>query len=152
MHIEGMRTSAHTISGTGPMRILIADDSVEINRRLRRLLLDLPCVSSVVIACTHDAAITGLIEMQPDLLILDHHFPEGKGIEILQRLGSLRENMRVIVFSAYADTLEVNVYRDSGVHAVLDKSRDLDTLLDIVTQLHTSKMKASSPGDEGMPL
>lgn len=118
------------------MRILIADDSIEIARRLKRLLLELPSVSSVVVAPTIDAAITGLLSMKPDLLILDHHFPDGKGHDILRKAGVLTDSVRILVFSAYADALETEAYKNYDVDALLDKTRDLDALLEMVASMH----------------
>ncbi len=131
------------------MRIMIADDSMEIARRLQRLLLELPFVSSVVVSPTIDAAITGLMSMQPDLLILDHHFPDGKGLDILRNAGILSDTVHILVFSAYADSLEIEPYKSFPVDALLDKSRDLDTLLDMVGSMYETKM--SRIADEARP-
>ena len=87
--------------------------------------------------------------MQPDLLILDHHFPDGKGLDILRNAGILSDTVHILVFSAYADSLEIEPYKSFPVDALLDKSRDLDTLLDMVGSMYETKM--SRIADEARP-
>ena len=123
------------------MRILIADDSMEIALRLQRLLLDLPFVTSAVVKHTTDAAVAELQTNPPDLLILDHHFPEGKGLDVLRQMISYENGYRVVVFSAYADSLEIERYNDFNIDALLDKSRDLDNLLDMVSRMHEAGIR-----------
>jgi CheY-like chemotaxis protein len=125
------------------MRILIADDSKDIALRLQRLLLDLPFVTSAVVKHTTDAVVAELHSNPPDLLILDHHFPEGKGLDVLRKMAGFANGYRVVVFSAYADSLETELYRGFHIDALLDKSRDLDNLLDMVGKMHAATMQES---------
>ncbi len=132
------------------MRILLADDSTDITKRLQRLLLDMPYVSSVNIASTIESAIASVRSLHPDLLILDHHFPEGRGIEVLDVVKQDDFQTRVILFSAYASTFGAAAYAQRHVDAILDKSRDLETLLELVSCMYVEKMHAASGSSIGI--
>jgi two-component system, CitB family, response regulator len=123
------------------MRILIADDSMEIAQRLQRLLSALPEVSVAAVATTIEASIAALQTMRPDLLILDLHFPEGSGLEVLKEVTSGAEETKVILFSAFASMLDHKEYDHAQVIAILDKSIDLETLIDQIARMHHDKQR-----------
>jgi two-component system, CitB family, response regulator len=123
------------------MRILIADDSKTIAHRLQRLLSELPQVSVAVVASTIVSSIAALQTMHPDLLILDLHFPEGSGLEILKEVTSGENETKVILFSAFAGMIDHTEYRHAQVVAILDKSIDLETLIEQIASLYRDKQR-----------
>lgn len=149
MHIEVAVEVISTCTGKQHMRILIADDSTEITMRLRRLLLDMPFVSSVDVASTIETAVVSLRSLELDLLILDHHFPEGRGIEVLDAFIHNACQTRVILFTAYVSTLGMAAYAQHHVDAILDKSRDLETLLELVSCMYNEKLLTASEAQRG---
>jgi len=130
-----METATHISTGAH-MRILIADDSSTIGKRLQRLLQQLPFVRSVVYSPSIATAITGAEFMQPDVLILDHHFPEGRGLDVLESLRDIIPATEVIVFSAFAGSIDHEAYHRLGVKAVLDKTGDISLLMDLLAEMH----------------
>lgn len=139
--ICSMETVRH-ISIGAHMRILIADDSNTIGKRLQRLLQQLPFVRSVVYSPSIATAITGAEFMQPDVLILDHHFPEGRGLDVLESLRDTIPGTEVIVFSAFATSIDHEAYRRLGVKAVLDKTGDVGLLMDLLTEMHDASLNS----------
>ncbi len=135
----GMETATH-ISIGAHMRILIADDSSAIGKRLQRLLQQLPFVRSVVYSPSIATAITGAEFMQPDVFILDHHFPEGRGLDVLESLRDTIPDTEVIVFSAFATSIDHDAYRRLGVKAVLDKTGDVGLLMELLTEMHHASL------------
>ncbi|MCZ7555439.1 MAG: response regulator [Bacteroidia bacterium] len=123
------------------MRILIADDSKEIASRLQRLLSDLPEVAVAVVATTIESSIAALQTMRPDLLILDLHFPEGSGLEILSAISAGKSETQVILFSAFAGMLDHAEYTRAPVLAILDKSIDLEPLIEHIEKLYQLKQR-----------
>jgi DNA-binding NarL/FixJ family response regulator len=70
----------------GPMRVFIADRSVEFCQRLEHMLSELDCVQ--IITNTQDplAALQGICELRPDVVILDIHMFGGNGLDLMKRV------------------------------------------------------------------
>lgn len=126
------------------LNILIADDSIEIGRRLRRLLLRIHFVQEVRCCHSFDAVKRAFVERKPDLLVLDHHFPEGHGVHLLTDLGDKIEAVHVIIYSAYANTMESRRYDTLGVYAIIDKSAPVDHLIDTLARIDSERHIAAT--------
>jgi DNA-binding NarL/FixJ family response regulator len=119
---EGMQT----------VNILIADDSRLVAERLRKLLTGIPGVGAVHNLHTLASVSAYLEIVTPDLLILDHHFPDGLGEDLLLRHGTTLSNTHIILYSAYGSLLSHSRYRALGARLIFDKSDSPDDLLHIV--------------------
>ncbi|MBR9977708.1 MAG: response regulator [Bacteroidetes bacterium] len=115
--------------------ILIVDDSKLIGERLIRLLHGLPAARSVHLEDGLVSAAAYLENIAPDLLILDHHFPEGYGSELLERSKNRLEGTHIILYSAFGSLLNDSEYRNHGVHVVLDKSEAPEALISLVESI-----------------
>lgn len=75
-----------TKARTGPVKVLIVDDSETIRLLLTRVISHDPqlvCVGAVGLPSEVEAAIA---KLQPDVLTLDIHMPEMNGVELLKKL------------------------------------------------------------------
>lgn len=80
------------------MRLLIADDSKLLRKKLRDELEKLGC--SVVEASNGKEAISIVLEQEPDGIILDIVMPEVGGIEALQTFREISPNVPVVMLSS----------------------------------------------------
>lgn len=117
------------------MDILIVDDSRLIGERLIRLLNGSPAVQSVHFEDGLVSAAGYLENVSPDLLILDHHFPEGYGTELLEQTKDRLERTHIILYSAFGSLLNGSEYRNHGVHVMLDKSEAPEALISLVESI-----------------
>jgi DNA-binding response OmpR family regulator len=103
---------------------------------------------------TGDEAVARLVEVVPDVVILDLHLPGVQGDEILHRIraDARMKETRVIVITAY--TVLARTLQDEA-DLVLIKPVSLDLLRRLVARLHSEEDWASDipavigPGEEG---
>lgn len=114
------------------MKILIADDEAGLGKRLERLLRRLPEVAVVNYRCKTEEAILALMELQPDILILDHHFPNGTGHDIARKVGQYSPTTKVVLFSALMTQQDKSRYEQVGVNRFIDKTTGLEDLIETV--------------------
>ena len=114
------------------MKILIADDEAGLGKRLERLLRRLPEVAVVNYRHEKEDAILALLDLQPDLLILDHRFPNGTGHDIARKVQQYSPGTRVVLFSALMTHQDISRYEDAGVRRFIDKTTGLEDLVEAV--------------------
>ena len=123
------------------MKMLIADDMPEIGKRLERLLRHMPGVSTVNYCSTADAAILYLLELQPDLLILDHQMKTTTGSEVLRKIPQYSPHTQVCIFSAFLSDIDLTSYDRREIQGFYDKKDDLEHLLSHVESQAAATMK-----------
>jgi DNA-binding NarL/FixJ family response regulator len=71
-----------------------------------------------------------------DVAVLDLGLPDGRGGDLIADLRDVNPRAQALVLSASLDPDEIARAIDSGAAAVLDKTADLDELVDAVRRLH----------------
>jgi DNA-binding NarL/FixJ family response regulator len=135
------------------VNILVVDDSELVGERLRKLLSALPSIGAVHYLRTLEAASEHLEVVRPDVLILDHHFPEGPGEKLLARHARTLADVHVIVYSAYGLFLDHARYRALGADVIFDKSAapdDLMLLVESVLRIRSQRQYAPARATVGM--
>lgn len=109
------------------MRIVICDD--------HRLLLEALGASLrarghevVALALTPEEGLAAVVEHQPDVCLLDLHFPAGTSLVALRAMTSNHVGTHVVVFSATADPQAVAGVLALGAAGFLRKSMSMDQL------------------------
>jgi two-component system, NarL family, response regulator NreC len=88
---------------TSAIRVSLCDDHALVRAGLRRLLEAVPDVTVVSEAATADEAVEQACASQPDVLLLDVVMPGRSGIEVLQELGEVAPQTKVLVLSMQDD-------------------------------------------------
>jgi two-component system response regulator NreC len=89
-------------SGSHRPRVLLADDDLGVQIATARLL----SLSFDVVACVDDTAalFDAVVQLQPDVVVLDFSMPGGVGgLEACRRLKTLLPRMHVVAFTAHDD-------------------------------------------------
>jgi DNA-binding response OmpR family regulator len=108
------------------MRILIVEDDKVIGDGLvQGLLMDNYAVDWVK---TKNIADTALRTTTYDLMILDIGLPDGSGLDVLKKLRQEKNNMPVMILTAYDETSQKVKGLDTGADDYLIKPFDLDEL------------------------
>ncbi|MDZ7332636.1 MAG: response regulator [candidate division KSB1 bacterium] len=93
------------------LRTLVVDDELgmrlSIQRALSRHRLNLPDVDEAIafeveLAETGEQAVEKIEANQPDILLLDYKLPGMSGLEVLEKVSSLANEMMIIMITAYA--------------------------------------------------
>ena len=87
---------------TNIIRILIADDSAIMRRLILQAISQQSGMEIVGIAKSGAEAIESFRTKPPDLVLLDAEMPHVKGLEALKAIGTLDNNVPIILFGAFA--------------------------------------------------
>lgn len=109
-------------------RIVIAEDDRRIAEIQQRFIEKIPGFTVEGIALSLDEA-RDLVEiLQPDLILLDIHFPEGTGLELLQELRGRNQATDVILVTAAKEASTLQAALRGGVFDYILKPLVFDRL------------------------
>jgi DNA-binding NarL/FixJ family response regulator len=119
------------------LRILIADDHVAIRLGLREELESNPQWKVCGVAENGKEAIEKVLELKPDLVILDISMPVMSGIEACRQMRSLVPNIKILLVTMHdATQLQLDLMaRQAGADAVLNKSQSVASLKTAVDRI-----------------
>jgi DNA-binding NarL/FixJ family response regulator len=120
-------------------RVLIVDDSPIVRERLLALLSDLPNVEVVGEADMAFDAIQAVRKLKPAAVILDISMPGGSGMQVLEAAKREPVPPLVIMFSNFSDEPYRTKCLALGADHFLDKSDDVDELLQLLRNLPRPK-------------
>src|SRR5258708_6023349 len=108
--------------GVVPMKILIADDKVQVRRVLRGLIeghqdWEVCAEAEDGIQAVHRAE-----QFRPDVIILDLAMPELNGFEAAARISELLPEVPILIFTLYASPEVEKQAARVGVRRVISKS------------------------------
>ncbi|MGA2097361.1 MAG: response regulator transcription factor [Candidatus Acidiferrum sp.] len=118
-----------------PKLILIVDDSPAV-RKATRLYLETETEFEVC-----GEAVDGMdglhkaAQLKPDVVVLDLAMPRMNGLETARELKKIQSDMRVVLFTSYADAVRELDLVTSGVHAVVSKADPLSVLVKQIENL-----------------
>ena len=121
--------------------ILIVDDDTEVREHLISFLSDDRYNFDVTIAKNGYEAGIKVMQIKPDVLILDLMMPNVNGFEVCERIKNdpLTQNIKIIVLTAYDDPATVNKAYSKGADKMLFKPVAMEEILkEINLLLHKS--------------
>ena len=89
------------------IRVFIADDHELVRMALKTLLDGESDLEVVGEAADTETAVAGVVEMTPDVLLLDLRMPGGGGVEVCRRVKELLPDTRVLVITSFDDDEEL---------------------------------------------
>jgi DNA-binding NarL/FixJ family response regulator len=114
------------------LRIVLADDHEMFRQGIKSLIDQQPDLCIVGEAATGRAALEKVIELEPDLLVMDVSMPEMTGIQLAARLNRAAPAVRVLALTAFGDTAYVRQLLASGAAGYLLKSAAADELIEAI--------------------
>jgi DNA-binding response OmpR family regulator len=115
-------------------RILLADDDDQAQRAVKRAAM--PCGYEIVEVQTGVDVKRIALETQPDLILLDIHFPDADGRDILAQLKAdpQTQAVPVLVWSARDSETDRTITLELGAEDYVEKG-DVQTLLPKINRL-----------------
>jgi K+-sensing histidine kinase KdpD len=129
---------------TRDLSILIADDSPAVVAELTALLETIPGTRLVGTAANASQTIQAVLDLDPDVLILDMRMPDGSGLDVLRALLSLGCRTATVMVTNHADAATRGHAFRAGAVAFYDKSRQIPELLADIE----SRASSRPPGKE----
>lgn len=126
----------------GAARLVLVDDDAELRLALHELLVE--AGYDVVGEAGNGAAGLAVIsEVRPDVVLLDLRMPGVGGVEVARQLRQRSPNVRVIMFSAYADLGLQSILCELGVSAYLTKGCPYRRIVAAIEAALTEDRRAS---------
>ena len=85
------------------IKILIADDHAVVRRGVREILEESPLGVAVDEVASAGEILRSISNTPYDIVLLDIHFPDGSGLDVLQQIRSLQPQTRVLLYSMYPE-------------------------------------------------
>jgi DNA-binding NarL/FixJ family response regulator len=126
--------SLTAISSNKNIKVFIADDSLVVREHLVTMLDELPHIVIVGQAETVAKAINGILELRPDVVILDIRMPGGSGIDVLQRVKQGKATPIVIILTNYSYSGYRQKCLQAGADFFLDKSTEFDQIPELLAR------------------
>jgi DNA-binding NarL/FixJ family response regulator len=121
-----------TAGGSGPVRVLLADDHALVRKGIRDFLEEDGGLTVVAEATDGGEAVRLAAEHQPDVAVLDIQMPEVSGIEATRRIKTAYPEVRVLILTSYDDDPYVFALLRAGADGYVLKSTDPDELVQAV--------------------
>jgi DNA-binding NarL/FixJ family response regulator len=112
------------LSGSAPLRVVVADDQASVREGLVLLLGGLPGIDVVGAAADGEQALEQVAEHQPDAILLDLHMPVLDGIGATRRLTAEHPGVAIVVLTTYVDDNSVLDALRAGARSYLTKDAD----------------------------
>jgi DNA-binding NarL/FixJ family response regulator len=131
-------------------RILIADDFTPVHTLVATLLGK----SFEVVGTVSDgrAVIDAVLELKPDLLILDISMPGKNGLEVARQLKSLANPSKVVFLTAHRDDAIVAACLSAGAQGYVVKSFMNNDLIPTVNDALAGRIFVSQLSSSGFPM
>jgi two-component system OmpR family response regulator len=100
-------------------KVLIIDDEADVCTLLSNLLRNINMKTSCVHSLTEASALLPLIE--PDIIFLDNHLPDGMGMDYIPYLKEHFATAKLIMITAYDNISDRNKAVESGIDRFLAK-------------------------------
>ncbi|HEX6477747.1 MAG TPA: response regulator transcription factor [Ktedonobacteraceae bacterium] len=103
------------------IRVLVADDHAPFRDGLRALLRSEADIEMVGEAASGREAITQAANLQPDVILMDLHMPEGNGIETSRTILATSPHISILVLTMFEDDDSVFAALQAGARGYLLK-------------------------------
>lgn len=117
------------------MKIFLAEDSPSFIKRLKSDIEQLEGMKIIGEANNESDAVNGILELKPDVVILDLALAEGNGIGVLNKIQGVIQEIRVVVLSNHC----ANPYREKckqlGATHFLSKDKEFNLLSGLLVLL-----------------
>jgi two-component system invasion response regulator UvrY len=119
-------------AGESRITVLLVDDHAVVRAGYRRLLEGSAGIEVTGEAADVEAALSLVVALRPDVVVLDLSMPSGSGLEVLRRLNSRPDAPRVLMFSMYEDPVYAEQSLKAGAQGYLTKAGGPSELVDAV--------------------
>ncbi len=127
-----------------PIRTIIAEDDPRIAEIQHRFLEKLDSFEAIGLAHNLEDCREMIDILEPDLILLDIHFPDGNGLEFLKSLRDENLNIDVILVTAARDVESVKSAMHGGVFDYIVKPLEFSRMRDSLSRYrdHVKRLNA----------
>ncbi|WP_264520869.1 response regulator transcription factor [Flavobacterium sp. N1994] len=123
---------------TNNYTFLIADDHSVVRQGISLVIKELFLNAKIHTAGTFKETLKVVKETKLDLLVLDINFPDGNSINIIPEVKSLQPDIKILIFTAYDESIYAMRYLNAGASGFLNKGCSEDEIKNAVKSMITS--------------
>ncbi|HKU54080.1 MAG TPA: response regulator transcription factor [Rhizomicrobium sp.] len=112
-------------------RLLVVDDHAIVRSGIRRLLSERPDIE-VFEAASGEEAMSAVLDLAIDLIVLDLNLPGLAGLELLRRLVRTVPKVPVLIFSQHAEAIYATKALEAGAQGFISKNALPEEFLEAV--------------------
>jgi DNA-binding NarL/FixJ family response regulator len=127
-------------------RIVLADDNLSFRGTLKAILSLQADIEIVGEAATGREAIRQVIELRPDVLVLDIRMPDYDGLQVLSQLRQVDDQTRVVILSLWDNAEYRRTAAERGASAYLVKGAAFTQLLPVIRGTTTPQTTPAQAG------
>lgn len=114
------------------MMVYLVEDSPLVRQRLKEAIREIDPAMRICEAASAADAIEGILEMHPDVVVLDLKLEDGSGLDVLKQMKKEKIEATVMVFSNHTETLYRKKCMAMGAEHFFDKMRDFESLIEAI--------------------
>ncbi|MFC7297475.1 response regulator [Herminiimonas aquatilis] len=117
------------------MKIVVVEDSAVIRKHLVALLLSIPGVSVIGEAESELEAVEMILQLYPDVVILDVNLSPGSGFNVLKALGKAGSTSEIFMLTNQTHDQYRRLSLELGATGFYDKSTGIENVLDKIRSM-----------------
>jgi DNA-binding NarL/FixJ family response regulator len=117
---------------TAPLRIFIVDDHPLVREGLNLRISTQTDMTVCGEAGSEEEAYSTIVDMKPDLVIVDISLKDGNGLELIKRLKGRCHDLKMLVVSGHSESLYAERALRAGAMGYLNKQESNSKLLDAI--------------------
>mgnify|MGYP004720951451 CR=1 FL=1 len=125
-------------------RIVLVDDHAIVREGFKRLIELEPDLDVVAEARNADEAVDAVTQHRPDLVAVDLSLPDGSGLPLIEHLGSIAPDMRIVVLSMHDGEPYVSEALRRGARGYVTKGVAPEELVEAVRPVLSGEQYLSS--------
>lgn len=138
------------MNGSGPIRVLLADDHPLVRAGVRKVLEQQARVTVVGEAGDGDEALKLLAELEPDLLVLDLNMPNRDGFAVLREARDAAPGVRILVLTMHSAVEYVARAVREGADGYLLKDTAVQDLAAAIESVTAGRPYYSEPAQRAL--
>ena len=123
------------------LRLVVADDNPSVLEQIASALAE--HFDIVATHCDGVSAFRSILDLTPDVAILDLEMPRMNGIDVVRELNKLKSKVAVVIFSIHCDHDLIRAVADAGATGYVAKTGGLNIL--------PSAIRAAAKGERYFP-
>lgn len=119
--------------------VYVVEDAPLVRERLIEMLDATPGTQVVGAAARADDAILGILDRQPDVVVLDLRLAQGNGLDVLRAVHPAAPEIVFYMLSSFSTEPYRQLAARLGAQAFFDKATDFERMRDIIAARSATK-------------
>jgi len=124
--------------------VIVVEDDRGLREQLAEILENAPDIECLGAFGSAEAALPGILEKNPDVVLMDIKLPGMSGIQCVSEIKKARANMQIIMVTVYEDSERIFRALKAGANGYLVKSSPPEQLLEAIRDAYKGGAPMSS--------